>query len=309
MNEIFEKIYNDNNTNLNEDTALFEKVYTEAEMLNEMNPKLKALLAAGLIGTAGLGAVSCSMPTDDPTIYEQPAPETANPVPTVTFGSLGVKEYAESLARAIKDDELKSQLLTDSSGYTDLIYKDDFVPIEFTEKLTYAKFNIQYKKDKLSILINATIINNLKNIKKDIEKISYVSYILELTEQVSRTHFNESVFDMAIAAILKINAGYDGLVIMNILELKYLDYLGVTPIIDCCSVCGTKTNIKTLSSSAGGFVCNKCFKNDYIVLGNENVLVTKQDGRTWHTKEPAIMFFYKKRWFNSSFKNAFLLCE
>lgn len=39
-------------------------------------------------------------------------------------------------------------------------------------------------------------------------------------------------------------------------------------------------------------------KNDFIVLGNENVLVTKQDGRTWHTKEPAIMFFYKKRWFN-----------
>ena len=24
----------------------------------------------------------------------------------------------------------------------------------------------------------------------------------------------------------------------------------------------------------------------------------KQDGRTWHTKEPAIMFFYKNRWFN-----------
>lgn len=74
MNEIFEKIYNDNNTDLNESSALFEKVYTEAEMLNEMNPKLRALLAAGLIGTASLGAASCSMPTDDPTIYEQPAP-------------------------------------------------------------------------------------------------------------------------------------------------------------------------------------------------------------------------------------------
>lgn len=75
MNEIFEKIYNDNNTDLNESSALFEKVYTEAEMLNEMNPKLRALLAAGLIGTASLGAASCSMPTDDPTGYEQPAPE------------------------------------------------------------------------------------------------------------------------------------------------------------------------------------------------------------------------------------------
>lgn len=39
-------------------------------------------------------------------------------------------------------------------------------------------------------------------------------------------------------------------------------------------------------------------EDDYIVLGNENVLVTKEDGRTWRTKEPAIMFFYKNRWFN-----------
>lgn len=102
MNEIFEKVYNDNNTDLNESSALFEKVYTEAEMLNEMNPKLRALLAAGLIGTASLGAASCSMPTDDPTVYEQPAPETPgnpdNPAPetpsdnggeeTVTFENL-----------------------------------------------------------------------------------------------------------------------------------------------------------------------------------------------------------------------------
>ena len=118
MNEIFEKIYN-NNTSLNEDTALFEKVYTEAEMLNEMNPKLRALLAAGLIGTASLGAASCSMPTDDPTGYEQSA-----------FESLGVADYAESLAGAIKDDEQKS-LIKDISKYTDLIYKDGFVSIEF----------------------------------------------------------------------------------------------------------------------------------------------------------------------------------
>ena len=120
MNEIFEKIYNDNNTDLNESLALFEKVYTEAEMLNEMNPKLRALLAAGLIGTAGLGATSCSMPTDDPTIYQE----------TVTFESLGVADYAESLARAVKDDEPESQL-ANILGYTDLIYKDGFVPVEF----------------------------------------------------------------------------------------------------------------------------------------------------------------------------------
>ena len=99
-------------------------------MFNEMNPKLRALLAAGLIGTASLGAASCSMPTDDPTGYEQPAPETTNPVPTVTFESLGVADYAESLARALKDDEQKNPI-KDIWKYTDLIYKDGFVPIEF----------------------------------------------------------------------------------------------------------------------------------------------------------------------------------
>ena len=142
MNEIFEKVYNDNNTGLNKSSALFEKVYTEAEMLNEMNPKLRALLAAGLIGTASLGAASCSMPTDDPTIYEQPAsddPSDNNDGDTeeaVTFESLGVEDYAESLARTVKDDKQKSQL-TDISYYTDLIYKDGFVPVKFDDNKIY----------------------------------------------------------------------------------------------------------------------------------------------------------------------------
>ena len=149
MNEIFEKIYNDNNTDLNESSALFEKVYTEAEMLNEMNPKLRALLAAGLIGTASLGAASCSMPTDDPTIYEQPAPETpSNPAPenpddpsdnggdteeTVTFESLGVEDYAESLARTIKKGS--AEQIADTP-FDDFVYDVDehkFVLASFEE--------------------------------------------------------------------------------------------------------------------------------------------------------------------------------
>jgi len=39
-------------------------------------------------------------------------------------------------------------------------------------------------------------------------------------------------------------------------------------------------------------------KDDYLVFGNEKTKVTEADGRTWKTKEAAIMFFYKERWFN-----------
>lgn len=126
MNEIFEKIYNDNNTDLNESSALFEKVYTEAEMLNEMNPKLRALLAAGLIGTAGLGAVSCSMPTDDPTIYGQPVPGDTKE--TVTFESLGVTDYAESLARAVK-----VTFKGETKKYNDVLVSDDTIDLIYRE--------------------------------------------------------------------------------------------------------------------------------------------------------------------------------
>lgn len=134
-----------------------------------------------------------------------------------------------------------------------------------TDKLTYGYFNIYYKKDKLSTLISVDIINNLRNIKKDITKISFVSFLLELTEQVIKQNNDEDIYEMLINGILKVNDDFDPLVITNILELKYLDKLGVMPIIDCCSVCGNTNNIVTLSSVRGGYICKNCLKNDTIV--------------------------------------------
>lgn len=136
-----------------------------------------------------------------------------------------------------------------------------------SSKLTYGYFNIQYKKDKLSILISVDIIDNLKNIKKDLslKNLSYSYFILELTEQVIKHNYNNNIFDIMIASILKINENFDPLVITNILQLKYLDYLGVMPVLNECASCGSKTSIATLSSSKGGLICNRCRQNEKIV--------------------------------------------
>lgn len=37
---------------------------------------------------------------------------------------------------------------------------------------------------------------------------------------------------------------------------------------------------------------------DYLVFGNNRTKVIEADGRYWRTKEPAIMYFYRDRWFN-----------
>lgn len=39
-------------------------------------------------------------------------------------------------------------------------------------------------------------------------------------------------------------------------------------------------------------------KNEYIVFGNNKTRVTESEGTTWRTKEPAIMYFFKNKWFN-----------
>ena len=82
-----------------------------------------------------------------------------------------------------------------------------------TDKLTYATFTIYYKKDKLSILSEATVINNFSNIKKDIEKISYASFLLDLTYQVYKQCENNDLYNLLEASIyenppLSIKEGY-----------------------------------------------------------------------------------------------------
>lgn len=134
-----------------------------------------------------------------------------------------------------------------------------------TGKLTYGTFNILFKKDKLSILKEVSVINSFNNIKKDIELISYASYLLELATQVTRHNENSLVFDNLIEGLIKINDKYNPVVITNILELKYLDNLGVLPILDCCVECGSTDNIVTLSSDKGGYLCKNCRYNEPII--------------------------------------------
>ena len=37
---------------------------------------------------------------------------------------------------------------------------------------------------------------------------------------------------------------------------------------------------------------------NYLIFGNEKTKVTESDGRTWHTKEPAVLYFFYNQWYN-----------
>lgn len=134
-----------------------------------------------------------------------------------------------------------------------------------TNKFTYGVFNISYKENGLSKLTDVEILNNFTNIKKDISKVGYATYITELSLQVYKHENKSNIYDLYLASLNKINEGYDSRIISNILKLKLLDYLGIKPIIDRCTECGSTSNIITVSSYLGGFVCKDCLKNEKIV--------------------------------------------
>jgi len=141
-----------------------------------------------------------------------------------------------------------------------------------TRKFTYGFFHIYYKEDKLSTLISVDIIDSLKNIQRDITKISYVTYLSELIEQIIKEeYFDESIYNTFIEGVKKINEGFDPMVITNIIELKMLDYLGVKPVIDECAICGNKNDIVTISSDKGGYVCKDCREDSDVIVSSKAI--------------------------------------
>lgn len=134
-----------------------------------------------------------------------------------------------------------------------------------TLKFTYGYFHINYNENKLSKLVDVDIIDNLSNIKGDIELISYMTYITDLTYQVVKQNNDLDIFKIFISTVLKLNEKKNPLILTNILELKYLDYLGVGLNLNSCIRCGNKTNIITLDPDEGGYICKHCYTNEKLL--------------------------------------------
>lgn len=131
-----------------------------------------------------------------------------------------------------------------------------------TMKFTYGFFYIYYKENKLSILSDVDIIEPFKNIHQDLTKISYLTYLCDLTNQVYRESNEEEIYELFISTVYKLNEDVNPIVLANILETKYLNFLGVGLNLDSCLRCGSTKNIVTIID--GGLLCRDCYYNEPI---------------------------------------------
>jgi DNA repair protein RecO (recombination protein O) len=133
-----------------------------------------------------------------------------------------------------------------------------------SNKLSYGEYTIYYNDSKLSTLKEGTILNDLSHIRSDLTLISYYTYITELVSQVMKENNNSDIYNLYIKTILKIEDGYNPTVMMNILEIKLLDYIGVSLSLNGCAKCGSTKDIITIDPDIGGYVCKKCYTNEII---------------------------------------------
>lgn len=134
-----------------------------------------------------------------------------------------------------------------------------------SQKFTYGNFHIKYKEGKLSTLISVDVINSLKYIRNDLLTISYLSYIVDLTYQTYKESESKLIYDLFIDTILKLENKLDPMVLSNILEVKYLKFLGVELDLYTCSRCLKKNEIVAINKSLSELICGNCLKNEQTI--------------------------------------------
>ncbi len=181
---------------------------------------------------------------------------------------VGEQDYLES-SKILK-------IFTEDRGIISVISKGCKKPKspfkEASSSLIYANFDISYKKDGLSTLVGVDIIEIFKNILMDyhdLAKKMYAFTIIDLSVQlVNQKQIDDSeikeVYNLMLSSIKKINDGLSPKILLDIIMLKYLDFLGVAPSLDSCSNCGSK-DIITMDSKSFGFICKNCYSDEKIV--------------------------------------------
>ncbi len=134
-----------------------------------------------------------------------------------------------------------------------------------TLRFTYGFFYIYKKEGKLSLLKDVDVIDPLSHIHSNITLLGYCNYLTELTQQVYRESEDIRIYPLFLDCIMKMEKGLDPMVLTNILEVKYLDFLGVGLHLDACVSCGSTKQIITINPDAGGYLCQNCVKDERIV--------------------------------------------
>lgn len=131
------------------------------------------------------------------------------------------------------------------------------------QPFTTATFIADIRENGLSFLRGAKDIEQQKNLQLDIFNNAYATYISALADAVVEDHVPAySLYQLLNSGLHLIEEGYNPEVISNILEVKFLEYFGVGPNFQACSICGKTKGVFDYSDKYHGILCAEHFYED-----------------------------------------------
>jgi DNA repair protein RecO (recombination protein O) len=133
-----------------------------------------------------------------------------------------------------------------------------------TQLFAYGEY-VLHKKGEIYILTQGDIIDSFFDIRGDVEKFAYASYIINLVEEVAVSEEQNTPLFSLLLQILSYLAYSDinPEDITHVFEIKLIDITGYRPQLDVCMTCGSPLSGSLyFQTSKGGLICSKCYKQD-----------------------------------------------
>lgn len=111
----------------------------------------------------------------------------------------------------------------------------------------------------LSTVQQGQIVQSHREIREDIIKTAYASYLVELTEKTLEDKQPDYyIYNELLQTLRWINEKDDYLIPLMMYELKLFEKGGFAPILDRCVNCGSHDLLHSFSIGEGGILCQQC---------------------------------------------------
>lgn len=120
------------------------------------------------------------------------------------------------------------------------------------------------KRREFFYVTECSLIDLFQNIRLDLERTGYATYLVELTDAASPFNDkNEELFDLLLNSLRLLCSSGSAKRITRIFEIKLLLILGLTPALDSCMQCGRGAERGAkFSFRLGGLLCQSCHSFD-----------------------------------------------
>ncbi|HZJ57264.1 MAG TPA: DNA repair protein RecO [Clostridia bacterium] len=134
-----------------------------------------------------------------------------------------------------------------------------------TELFCFGEYTL-YRRGDFHIMTQASILDSFYEIRNDVDKLIYASYVLDLTEEVvSPGQGDTHLFYLLLQTLSYLcYSDLDSEGITRVFEIKLLDHIGYRPVLDRCIVCESDKGPYHFDVEKGGLICSNCYNKNRI---------------------------------------------